>query len=137
MLAVKKCFFSPWHVQVLLPEAQGESEVEGHLVLLHQIKVFQGKNYFKAALKSAIPDLVITDCLNEKTIRVPNSTEKFDDAEQNILPRYKKIQAKALCQRERFDEGPSLETLNLAFCILAVHQPFIFRFVFQHCLRST
>ena len=30
----QKCFFSPWHVQVLVPEAPGESEVEGYLGLL-------------------------------------------------------------------------------------------------------
>ena len=30
--------------------------------------------------------------------------------------------------------GPLLEMLDL---FLAVHQPFVFRFVFQHCLRST
>ena len=35
------------------------------------------------------------------------------------------------------DEGPLFETLNLAFRISAVHQPFIFIFVFQHCLRNT
>ena len=41
----KKCFFSPWHVQVLVQdlEAPGESEVEGYLGLLQQIKVRQGR----------------------------------------------------------------------------------------------
>ena len=60
--------------------------MEGYLGLLHQINVCQrGKKYFKAALKSVIPHLGITDCSNEKPIHVPNSTEKFYDAEQNIL----------------------------------------------------
>ena len=34
------------------------------------------------------------------------------------------------------DEGSLLDTLDLTFRISAVYH-FIFRFVFQHCLRST
>ena len=41
--------------------------------------------------------------------------------------------------REKGEKGPLLtKTLGVAFCnISAVHLPFIFQFVFQHCLRST
>ena len=35
------------------------------------------------------------------------------------------------------DEGSSLKTLDLAFRISAIHQPFIFRFVCQHCMPYT
>ena len=35
------------------------------------------------------------------------------------------------------DEGPSFKTFDVVFHISAVHQLFIFRFVFQNCLRST
>ena len=35
------------------------------------------------------------------------------------------------------DEGPTLKTLNFAFRLSAVYQPFISWFLSQHFLRST